>query len=104
MSHSRHPSSSRPSTSTTTSTSQSYHLPTPAHPSSNFPFIPAQPPRTTPEASEGEPRRKRRKYEEIERRYHCGWNGCTKAYGTLNHLNDHVSLQNHGVKRRGSGE
>lgn len=47
-----------------------------------------------------EPRRKRRKYEEIERRYLCGWNGCTKAYGTLNHLNDHVSLQNHGPKRR----
>lgn len=103
MSHSRHPSSSRPSTSTTaTSTSQSYHLSTPVHPVSNFPFIPAQPPRTTPEASEGEPRRKRRKYEEIERRYHCGWNGCTKAYGTLNHLNDHVSLQGHGNKRRGS--
>jgi len=101
LSHSRHPSSSRPSTSTTTSTSQSYHLSTPIHPSSNFPFIPA---RTTPEASEAEPRRKRRKYEEIERRYHCGWNGCTKAYGTLNHLNDHVSLQGHGAKRRGSGE
>lgn len=104
MSHSRHPSSSRPSTSTTTSTSQSYGVSTPVHPVSNFPFIPAQPPRTTPEASEGEPRRKRRKYEEIERRYHCGWNGCTKAYGTLNHLNDHVSLQGHGAKRRGSGE
>lgn len=104
MSHSRHPSSSRPSTSTTTSTNQSYHPPTPAHPPSNFPFIPAQPPRLTPEASEGEPRRKRRKYEEIERRYQCGWNGCTKAYGTLNHLNDHVSLQGHGAKRRGSGE
>lgn len=95
--HSRNVSSSRPSTSATTTTTQSY-------PPSSFPFIPAQPPRVTPETAEGEPRRKRRKYEEIERRYLCGWNGCQKAYGTLNHLNDHVSLQGHGPKRRSSGE
>jgi hypothetical protein len=100
-SHSRHMSSSRPSTSTTTSTS--YAVSTPQHTPAVFPFIPAQPPRSTPETSEGEPRRKRRKYEEIERRYLCGWNGCQKAYGTLNHLNDHVSLQGHGPKRRSSG-
>lgn len=43
-------------------------------------------------------------YREIERRYTCRWNGCTKAYGTLNHLNDHVSLQGHGPKRRSSGK
>jgi hypothetical protein len=29
----------------------------------------------------------------------CGWNGCEKAYGTLNHLNAHVTMQSHGTKR-----
>lgn len=31
--------------------------------------------------------------------YKCGWNGCEKAYGTLNHLNAHVTMQSHGAKR-----
>lgn len=31
--------------------------------------------------------------------YKCGWNGCEKAYGTLNHLNAHVTMQSHGQKR-----
>lgn len=31
--------------------------------------------------------------------YKCGWNGCEKAYGTLNHLNAHVTMQSHGPKR-----
>lgn len=31
--------------------------------------------------------------------YKCGWNGCEKAYGTLNHLNAHVTMQAHGQKR-----
>ena len=31
--------------------------------------------------------------------YKCGHNGCEKAYGTLNHLNAHVTMQAHGVKR-----
>jgi hypothetical protein len=31
--------------------------------------------------------------------YKCGWNGCEKAYGTLNHLNAHVTMQAHGAKR-----
>lgn len=31
--------------------------------------------------------------------YKCGWHGCEKAYGTLNHLNAHVTMQSHGVKR-----
>ncbi|KAF3082406.1 hypothetical protein TWF569_003084 [Orbilia oligospora] len=44
-------------------------------------------------------KRPRRRYEEIERMYKCGWNGCEKAYGTLNHLNAHVTMQSHGVKR-----
>ncbi|KAI8148425.1 hypothetical protein BJV82DRAFT_474218, partial [Fennellomyces sp. T-0311] len=44
-------------------------------------------------------KRPRRRYDEIERLYHCNWPNCTKAYGTLNHLNAHVSMQKHGAKR-----
>ncbi|CAO3654265.1 unnamed protein product [Mucor hiemalis] len=44
-------------------------------------------------------KRPRRRYDEIERLYHCNFSGCTKAYGTLNHLNAHVSMQQHGAKR-----
>ncbi|KAL2271933.1 hypothetical protein VTJ83DRAFT_1304 [Remersonia thermophila] len=44
-------------------------------------------------------KRPRRRYEEIERMYKCGYNGCEKAYGTLNHLNAHVTMQGHGSKR-----
>ena len=40
-------------------------------------------------------KRPRRRYDEIERLYHCTWAGCSKAYGTLNHLNAHVSMQKH---------
>ncbi|CBF84452.1 hypothetical protein AN9017.2 [Aspergillus nidulans FGSC A4] len=43
--------------------------------------------------------RPRRRYEEIERMYKCGWNGCEKTYGTLNQLNSHVTMQSHGAKR-----
>ena len=35
--------------------------------------------------------------------YKCGWNGCEKAYGTLNHLNAHVTMQSHGTKRTPEG-
>ncbi|RUS25491.1 hypothetical protein BC938DRAFT_472080 [Jimgerdemannia flammicorona] len=44
-------------------------------------------------------KRPRRKFDEIERHYQCNWQGCTKSYGTLNHLNAHVSMQKHGQKR-----
>ncbi|WWC91149.1 uncharacterized protein L201_006090 [Kwoniella dendrophila CBS 6074] len=44
-------------------------------------------------------KRPRRRYDEIERLYSCGWNGCEKSYGTLNHLNAHVAMQKHGEKR-----
>lgn len=33
------------------------------------------------------------------RLYHCNHEDCTKAYGTLNHLNAHVAMQKHGAKR-----
>jgi hypothetical protein len=49
-------------------------------------------------------KRPRRRYEEIERMYKCGWNGCEKAYGTLNHLNAHVTMQSHGTKRTPEGK
>lgn len=49
-------------------------------------------------------KRPRRRYEEIERMYKCGWNGCEKAYGTLNHLNAHVTMQSHGNKRTPEGK
>lgn len=49
-------------------------------------------------------KRPRRRYEEIERMYKCGWNGCEKAYGTLNHLNAHVTMQSHGQKRVPEGK
>ncbi|KAG0249514.1 hypothetical protein BG011_009221 [Mortierella polycephala] len=44
-------------------------------------------------------KRPRRRFDEIERLYVCNWGDCTKAYGTLNHLNAHVHTQKHGPKR-----
>ncbi|KAI8339274.1 hypothetical protein BC941DRAFT_349994 [Chlamydoabsidia padenii] len=44
-------------------------------------------------------KRPRRKYDEIERLYHCNFNDCKKSYGTLNHLNSHIFMQEHGSKR-----
>ncbi|KAK0202699.1 Zn finger family DNA binding protein [Desarmillaria ectypa] len=44
-------------------------------------------------------KRPRRRYDEIERLYQCTWPDCNKAYGTLNHLNAHVTMQKHGPKR-----
>ncbi|CAG8485543.1 1855_t:CDS:2, partial [Acaulospora colombiana] len=47
-------------------------------------------------------KRPRRRYDEIERHYACNFAGCTKSYGTLNHLNAHVQMQKHGPKRHPS--
>ncbi|KAH9479428.1 C2H2 finger domain transcription factor CON7 [Psilocybe cubensis] len=44
-------------------------------------------------------KRPRRRYDEIERLYMCSWPDCNKSYGTLNHLNAHVTMQKHGQKR-----
>ncbi|KAG6891191.1 hypothetical protein C0995_008443 [Termitomyces sp. Mi166 len=49
-------------------------------------------------------KRPRRRYDEIERLYRCSWPDCNKAYGTLNHLNAHVTMQKHGPKRQPSGK
>jgi transcription factor CON7 len=43
------------------------------------------------------------RYDEIERLYQCSWADCNKSYGTLNHLNPHVTMQNHGAKRSPNG-
>ena len=48
-------------------------------------------------------KRPRRRYDEIERLYSCNWPDCTKAYGTLNHLNAHINMQRHGPKRTPAG-
>jgi hypothetical protein len=40
-------------------------------------------------------KRPRRKYHEVERLYRCNFQECNKSYGTLNHLNAHVSMQRH---------
>lgn len=48
-------------------------------------------------------KRPRRRFDEIERLYVCNWGDCEKAYGTLNHLNAHVSMQKHGPKRLPAG-
>ncbi|KAF8340344.1 uncharacterized protein EI90DRAFT_2051398 [Cantharellus anzutake] len=64
----------------------------PAESSSGFAFIAlpnADPPKKRP----------RRKFEEIDRVYPCNWAGCAKAYGTLNHLNQHIQVHGHGPKR-----
>lgn len=44
-------------------------------------------------------KRQRKKFDEIDRHYLCNFENCNKAYGTLNHLNTHVMIQNHGPKR-----
>jgi hypothetical protein len=49
-------------------------------------------------------KRPRRRYDEIERLYQCSWPDCSKAYGTLNHLNAHVTMQKHGSKRSPNGK
>jgi len=49
-------------------------------------------------------KRPRRRFEEIDRMYKCGFQGCEKAYGTLNHLNAHVTMQSHGTKRCPEGK
>lgn len=48
-------------------------------------------------------KRPRRRYDEIERLYLCSWPDCNKSYGTLNHLNAHVTMQKHGPKRSPNG-
>ncbi|KAI9226548.1 MAG: hypothetical protein DHS80DRAFT_13, partial [Piptocephalis tieghemiana] len=47
----------------------------------------------------GGPKRTRRHPDQVERHYACSHPGCSKKYGTLNHLNAHVDTQGHGPRR-----
>ncbi|SPO40042.1 uncharacterized protein PSFLO_05524 [Pseudozyma flocculosa] len=47
--------------------------------------------------------RKRRKGDEIDRKYICDFAGCDKAYGTLNHLNTHRLANDHGPRLNAAG-
>lgn len=44
-------------------------------------------------------KRLRRSFNEIDRIYACLHPNCKKSYGTLNNLNAHIIMQNHGEKR-----
>ncbi|KAI8888936.1 hypothetical protein K501DRAFT_143347, partial [Backusella circina FSU 941] len=52
-----------------------------------------------PLAGPTQKKRPRRKFHEVERLYQCNYPNCTKSYGTLNHLNAHITMQEHGPKR-----
>ena len=74
----------------------------PIHPLIQPKFIPKRiitPPIATTTPTTTLYKRKRRKYNEIKRIYKCNYQNCNKSYGTLNHLNFHIQLQNHGLKR-----
>ncbi|OBA23056.1 hypothetical protein METBIDRAFT_97418 [Metschnikowia bicuspidata var. bicuspidata NRRL YB-4993] len=45
------------------------------------------------------PRRFRRRHYQIHRKYSCCFQGCTKSYGSLNHLNTHIVTKNHGLRK-----
>ncbi|EGG08134.1 uncharacterized protein MELLADRAFT_71473 [Melampsora larici-populina 98AG31] len=67
------------------------------------PLLPHQLPRHDSQPYQfnlGAPRKRaRRRFDEVERLYDCNYPGCTKGYGTLNHLNAHIAMQKHGPKR-----
>lgn len=44
-------------------------------------------------------RRFRRRYNQILRKYMCSFPGCTKSYGSLNHLNTHIFSKKHGQRK-----
>lgn len=46
------------------------------------------------------PKRPRRRFHEVERKYGCRFPGCGKAYGALNHLNAHIVSRSHGRRRK----
>ena len=48
-------------------------------------------------------KRPRRAHHEIDRMYLCSWQGCSKGYETLNHLNTHVTTKRHGIWRHPRG-
>lgn len=48
----------------------------------------------------GMPKRPRRRFHEVERKFPCTHPGCDKAYGALNHLNAHIVSRGHGIRRK----
>lgn len=50
--------------------------------------------------SQPKKKRPRRKANEMERLYACNWKNCKNSYGTLNHLNAHITFKRHGPKRK----
>lgn len=44
-------------------------------------------------------RRFRRRYNQVVRKYACSFKGCTKSYGSLNHLNTHIVTKGHGQRK-----
>lgn len=44
-------------------------------------------------------RRFRRRYNQVVRKYSCSFAGCTKSYGSLNHLNTHIVTKGHGQRK-----
>ncbi|CAK9439007.1 uncharacterized protein LODBEIA_P32310 [Lodderomyces beijingensis] len=44
-------------------------------------------------------RRFRRRYNQIVRKYPCSYPGCSKSYGSLNHLNTHIVTKKHGHRK-----
>ncbi|CEP21478.1 unnamed protein product [Cyberlindnera jadinii] len=45
-------------------------------------------------------KRPRRKAQEMVRLYACNYGTCKNSYGTLNHLNAHITFKKHGPKRK----
>ncbi|KAI5961316.1 hypothetical protein CANMA_003836 [Candida margitis] len=52
-----------------------------------------------PIPQEKKSRRFRRRYNQIVRKYPCSYPGCSKSYGSLNHLNTHIVTKKHGPRK-----
>lgn len=52
------------------------------------------------QATQPKKKRPRRKANEMERLYACNYKSCKNSYGTLNHLNAHITFKRHGPKRK----
>jgi hypothetical protein len=71
---------------------QTYPAPTKSYPSPEFITSSLTSPNETT-GDKASNRRHRRRFDEVERYYQCNHPGCSKSYGTLNHLNSHVTIQ-----------
>lgn len=45
----------------------------------------------------------RKKHNEVDRRFQCGFNGCTKSYSSISHLNTHIHRLGHGSSKQRRG-